>query len=68
MTSSQPKPGMKPVLCRNCFKVMFYCHVFVGEVKHKCGYTGEYHVLTDSFIKQVQEHGDYVHEHEQVGV
>ena len=60
--------GMKAVLCRNCFKLLFYAHVFVGQAKCKCGHVAEYHVLTESFIKQVQEVGDYQPSREPVTV
>lgn len=46
--------NMRAVLCRNCFKLMFYAQVFVGEAKCKCGHVAEYHVITASFIKSVQ--------------
>lgn len=46
---------MKPVICKNCNKLMFKAHVFVGEVKHKCGYKAEYEVLTESFLAKLRE-------------
>lgn len=58
--------GMKAVLCRNCHRLLGYYHVVVGELKcGRCNHVAEYHVLTESFIHQVQEQGDYdpAHDH-----
>ena len=48
------KEHMQPVHCKNCHKLMFYAHVFVGEVKHKCGYTGQYQMMTETFRRSVE--------------
>lgn len=55
---------MKPIHCKNCTCLLLKAKVFVGEIKCKrCGYTTEYRLLTDSFIKAVQEGDIYEHEH-----
>lgn len=46
---------MKPVLCKNCNKLLGYYHVLVGEIKCKCGHTAEYRVLSESFIEAVRK-------------
>lgn len=45
---------MKPIMCKNCNKLLFYAHVFVGEIKCKCGHKAEYRMLTESFIQAVR--------------
>lgn len=58
---------MKDVHCKNCNKLLFRAHVFVGEVKCKCGYTAEYRIMTESFVRMVQD-GDAVVNRAMAGV
>lgn len=47
---------MKPINCKSCTKLLLYASVFVGEIKcGRCNYKTEYRILTQSFIKAVQE-------------
>lgn len=55
---------LKELRCKSCTCLLAKAQVFVGVIKCKrCGHTAEYRLLTDSFIKAVQEGDIYEHDH-----
>lgn len=55
---------LKELHCKNCNCLLLKAKVFVGEIKcRRCNHVAEYRLLTDSFIKAVQEGDMYEHNH-----
>ena len=59
---------MKPVHCKSCRKLLGKYHVQVGEIQcPRCNYRTEYRVLTERFIRAVQD-GDNLALSGEVGI
>jgi len=59
---------VKPVHCKSCRKLLGKYHVLVGEIQcPRCNYRTEYRVLTERFIRAVQD-GDNLALSGEVGI